>query len=155
MNRDQIEKALDKAKALFLSREGYLLTANVNERSLTHKFAEHLQAVVGGGWCVDCEYNRYGVDSTKILEEVKQIVGEYASTDETKARTVYPDVIIHRRGPEGPNLLVIEAKKNASKAERVDDWKKLHRIKDQYEYTFAAFINFVTAKARIESELRE
>jgi hypothetical protein len=110
MNRKQIEELLEEAKLRFLRDEAYLLVADVNERSLTHKFAEHLQAILGREWSVDCEYNRYGTD-TKTIEDVKEIVGRSAATDETRAKTVYPDIIVHRRGVEGPNVLVIEAKK--------------------------------------------
>jgi hypothetical protein len=153
MNREQIEELLEEAKHRFLRDEVYLLAADVNERSLTHKFAEHLQTILGRGWSVDCEYNRYGTD-TKTIEDVKEIVGREAPTDETRAKTVYPDIIVHRRGVEGPNLLVIEAKKDASRKERDDDWRKLERIKAEYRYDFAAFINIVTSESRVVSEVR-
>lgn len=64
-------------------------------------------------------------------------------------------IIIHKRGATGPNLLVIEAKKDASGPEREADWWKLARIKEQYGYSFAAFVNFVTAEGTIELEVRE
>jgi len=99
MNRKQIEELLEEAKHRFLRDEAYLLVADVNERSLTHKFAEHLQAILGREWSVDCEYNPYGTD-TKTIEDVKEIVGRSAPTDETIAKTVYPDIIVHRRGAE-------------------------------------------------------
>lgn len=155
MNHNQIEQALEQAQYRFLADEAYLLTTNVNERSLTHKFAEHLQTILGRDWSVDCEYNRYGPDSKKVIEDVKQIVGSHVPTDETRARTVYPDIIVHKRGAAEPNLLVIEAKKNASKEERDNDWGKLELIKEQYKYSFAAFINFLTAEQKITFELRE
>ena|SRR2546426_10439917 len=154
MNQEKIERVLERAITDVLANDAYLFEANVNERSLTHKFAEHLQAAVGRDWSVDCEYNRYGDDAKKI-EEVKHIVGSLVATDETKSRTVYPDIIVHRRGAAGPNLLVIEAKKDASKGEREADWAKLERIKQQYGYSFAAFINFLTGQAKIEFELRQ
>jgi hypothetical protein len=50
---------------------------------------------------------------------------------------------------------VIEAKKDASGPEREADWWKLARIKEQYGYSFAAFVNFVTAEGTIELEVRE
>ena len=128
MNYDQLEQVLAEARYRFLAQEGYLLEANVNERSLTHKFAEHLQALVGREWAVDCEYNRYGAGA-KVIEDLITVVGPSTSTFETKARTVYPDIIVHRRGPAGPNLLVIEAKKDASQRDRKDDWLKLTMIR--------------------------
>jgi hypothetical protein len=110
--------------------------------------------VVGPEWSVDCEYNRYGTGA-KVIDDLISIVGTSTPTYETKARTVYPDIIIHRRGPAGPNLLVIEAKKDATLSERADDWWKLKMIKEEYSYVFAAFVNFLTEGGEIEVEILE
>ena len=84
MNYDQLERVLAEARYRFLAQEGYLLEANVNERSLTHKLAEYLQAVVGPEWSVDCEYNRYGAGA-KVIDDLISIVGASTPTYETKA----------------------------------------------------------------------
>lgn len=55
---------------------------------------------------VDCEYNRDGVAPKKIGH-----LGLYPDDDDTEAETVFPDIIVHRRGTE-QNYLVIEAKKS-------------------------------------------
>lgn len=47
-------------------------------------------------WHVDCEYNKYG-DGPKLAEKPK--------------RSKRLDIIVHRRGSEGPNLLAVEIKK--------------------------------------------
>jgi predicted transposase YbfD/YdcC len=60
MNKKQIEIIMEQAIIRFLEDDSYLLSVEVNERSLTHKFAEHLQAIIGCPWNVDCEYNRFG-----------------------------------------------------------------------------------------------
>jgi hypothetical protein len=153
MTQEKIRKILEEARSRFLENEPYLLTSTVNERSLTHKFAEYLQCIVGSKWSVDCEYNRYGSDS-KIIVGLQDIIGKRVSTKETKTKTVYPDIIIHQRGPKGPNLLVIEAKKDATDEERRGDWEKLNRIKEEYNYSFATFINFLTKESDIEIEIR-
>lgn len=154
MDLDQIRGLLEEAGKRFVADDAYLLSVDANERSLTHKFAEHLQALVGKEWSVDCEYNRYG-DNPKTIKEVAQIVGEVTRTDDTKAKTVYPDVIVHRRGAKGPNLLVIEAKKDASKEEWMSDWTKLRRIQAEYKYLFAAFVNFETTAKKVSFEISE
>ena len=77
---------------------------------------------------------------------IEQIVGKDTTTSETKTRTVYPDIIVHKRGPDGPNLLVIEAKKDAMPKEQKTDEKKLMKIKQKYNYTFAVFLNFKTGE---------
>jgi hypothetical protein len=87
----------------FLRESQDLLEVGINERTLTHKLAELLQLRFKR-WHVDCEYNRLG-DAQKTLPPA-----ESTDTSDTQGRTIYPDIIIHkRRTPE--NLLVIEVKK--------------------------------------------
>ncbi len=154
MEKRQIKALLEEAKKVFLQNESELLENNTNERSLTHKFAECLQQFFGTDWSVDCEYNRAGSDP-KIIEEIKHIpsVGERVETDDIKSRTVYPDIIVHKRGEDGPNLLVIEAKKDATEVERDYDIQKLNLIKQQYNYSFSAFLNFLTQSNEIEIDV--
>lgn len=152
MNKKQIMNILEQAKIRFLENDLYLFSVVANERSLTHKFAEYLQIAIGCSWNVDCEYNRYGNDSKKI-HEIKKLIdprGDNISIDDTEAKTVYPDIIVHKRGLNGSNLLVIEAKKDASDEKSRGDKEKLKKIQVEYRYSFAVFINFKTENKEIE-----
>ena len=114
----------------FLSSESDLLALDVNERSLTHKLAEYVQRQFGS-WDVDCEYNRLG-DAVKRLPRARPV-----RTDDAKGRTIFPDIIVHKRGKRR-NLLVIEAKKTTNN-ERADDEDKLVGLTSRggdYGYTF-------------------
>jgi hypothetical protein len=84
--------------------DSYLLIRNVNERSITHHLAVYLQQEFPA-WDVDVEYNRDGHDIKRLF------VLPDAPSDDTNAKTVYPDIIVHRRGTNKANLLVIEVKK--------------------------------------------
>lgn len=91
----------------FEEREAGLFEIDVNERALTHKIAEYLQPLFND-WNVDCEYNRLGA-AKKVLPFPREV-----QTDDTDGQTIYPDIIVHRRGrPE--NLVVIEVKKTTNK----------------------------------------
>jgi hypothetical protein len=92
-----------------------LLYRDVNERSITHKLAEHLQRGFSD-WHVDCEYNRDG-DDVKRLE--LPLRGELTSTEATEARTVFPDIVVHRRGTDH-NLVVVEVKKHGGAVDTKD-----------------------------------
>ena len=134
MNWDEIDARIANAVAIFLSRDEYLITNDVNERSLTHKFAEYLQAEFPD-WNVDCEYNRLG-SNPKMLDK---IYGQVPDTD-LAARTVYPDIIVHHRGAD--NLLVIEAKRRD-----VDDTKDRMKLfgfthDHRYSYPYAGQLIF-------------
>ncbi|MGC9972491.1 MAG: hypothetical protein ABSE56_18055 [Bryobacteraceae bacterium] len=138
MKWTDIEGRLLRAKATFLNLDRDLLAVNANERSMTHKFAEHLQREFPG-WNVDCEYNRNG-EFPKVL---RCRLNERVSPDDEYGHTVFPDIIVHRRRVR-KSLLVLEAKTSGNSDER--DREKLEAFKtdENYTYSFAALLHFVT-----------
>ena len=126
------EKALygkvRRALCGFFESDRDLLERCANERSITHKLAEHLQCQFE--WLrVDCEYNRHGLC-------VKRLDGP------TK---VYPDIVVHRRGDDKCNLLVIEAKKSDNKRYIEEDRCKLQGFTNphgKYKYKFGLLLVF-------------
>lgn len=154
MTKDELIVLLNKSIKNFKENEEVLFSINVHERSMTHKFAEYIQVnlkEMGFDFIVDCEYNRYGLDP-KEISLLKDIVGEEVSTASLDSKTVFPDIIIHKRGSEGPNMLVIEAKKDASKSSENKDIEKLKYIKNQFKYEHAVFLNFKTKEKAIIAE---
>ncbi|WP_139492165.1 hypothetical protein [Brevibacillus dissolubilis] len=123
------QKVLFALKKL-LSRDIYLLINDSSERSIAHRLAVYLEEQFPD-WCVDCEYNRNGLDK-KILDELKTHTGR-------KGRTVLPDIVIHHRGTKN-NLLVIEIKKKTSPNDF--DLKKLHfyKMQQNLQYQHALYI---------------
>ena len=101
-----------KALHSFFENDSDLLHLNVNERSITHKLAEHLQNSFSG-LKVDCEYNRKGDNkkSEKVLANNEK---------------VFPDIVVHKRGTNNKNLLVIETKKKGRSIKR--DIEKLEEF---------------------------
>lgn len=75
----------------------YLIDHKVAERDITHRFAHYfennMQSTDVSSYNVDCEYNRDGYG-------IKQVNGNY----------IYPDFILHKRGSNEDNLLIIEFK---------------------------------------------
>lgn len=125
MSRDETQKILDKINLSIcdFSRDDQdLLTNDANERSISHKLAEHLQKHFRG-LKVDCEYNRHG-DAVKKLE-----------------RPVIPDIVIHKRGIDEHNLCVIEIKKSNSNDNSGRDEEKLCAFTgDEYKYQLGVFL---------------
>jgi hypothetical protein len=143
VNQKEIRQKLDGAIQKFMEHDLELLSRDVNERSITHRLAMFLQDEFAPEWMVDCEFNRYGFDSKKVLD----FYPHGTTTDDTEARTVFPDIIVHKRGPEGPNLLVIEAKKSTNNDGGLDV-EKLKRYKSSLHlhYEHAVFLVFRTGK---------
>jgi hypothetical protein len=149
--KQQISDAVENALKRLVKEDEYLLIHDVNERSLSHRLAMYLQAEVDTwdeGWHVDCEYNR-DIDSgeyysKKLNFTEKDLIALRPGFEDEHASTVFPDVILHRRGKtvkEGGNLLVIEAKKSSSGDKwEFDKSKKLPEYCHQLGYQYAAFV---------------
>ena len=105
----------------------------MNERSITHKLAEHLRSVFPA-WDVDCEYNRRHDDPKRL-----QISRKDVCSDDLHASTVFPEVIVHKRGSD-QNFIVIEVKKSTNPESEERDLKKLNAFKAELGYELAIFL---------------
>lgn len=131
--KGRLQIAIDR----FMEADRWLLQVSASERSVSHRLALHLQAVFRD-WHVDCEYNRIGA-ARKAIDIPKDPI----AWDDTEAKTVFPDIIVHQRGQDGLNVLVIEMKKDdAPKAEF--DRTKLRAFVLDLSYEFAVFLRFTT-----------
>jgi hypothetical protein len=132
--RQKVLRAIDH----LLESDAYLLKVDVNERSITHWLAVYLQEQFEG-WHVDCEYNRQRDDVKRLLYGCEILLSEAPSVYDTDAKTVYPDIIVHRRGRDD-NLLVVEAKKVSSNTDDRFDHEKLFLYRDQLGYRYGLFL---------------
>jgi hypothetical protein len=144
MEWHEIDSKLRRAKADFLAADTSLLEMNANERSMTHKFAEHLQRQFPD-WNVDCEYNRNG----SVPKRLQPMTDLCVSLADEYGHTVFPDIIVHRRtettaSGQRPNLLVIEAKKSSNKDD--SDREKLEAFgsDEHFSYSFSVALRFLT-----------
>lgn len=136
MNEEEVRQAVSIALERVIDVDTDLLRFDVNERSITHCLGMYLQEAVSDPWDVDVEYNRIGEedDVTKRLPE-EMLQGETQGT-------VYPDVIIHQRGSEEDNLLVIEAKKSGNSSD--GDRQKIRAYQQHLDYDYGLFVRFDT-----------
>jgi hypothetical protein len=131
--------ALMRALRIFLERDSYLLRVDANERSITFQIARYLAAEFPE-FDVDCEYNRDGVDPKKL-----RYMDLNPDKEDTFARTVFPDIIVHRRNSEN-NYLVIEAKKTTNRDSRDIDFDKLAGYKRDLRYRYALFLELAVGE---------
>lgn len=120
--------------------DSFLFEKDLNERTITHKLAEYLQQEFKD-WNVDCEYNR---DCEKYIKSISRWNDECyrkPKINDSDAKTVFPDIIVHQRESKD-NLLVIEAKKSASTKDKKCDINKLEMFVKEQEYKFGFFIDF-------------
>jgi len=105
------------ALARLFTEDLWLLEDDVNERSISHRLAIHLEQEIKdrgeawGGLHVDCEYNRDVGNPKHPFSKKLNLPERYdVSNEDTHATTVFPDIIVHQRRST-INCLVIEIKK--------------------------------------------
>lgn len=145
---EEIEKSVKDALDKLYYNDRYLLEHDVNEQAITHRLAIYLENVFFN-YNVDCEYNRYGDDPKRLKEksfkkydklfkyEIDRLIKEI-DTD----KLAKPDIILHKRGRNDQNLLVIEVKKSDNKDDNYDRLKLMIYIDKDYglNYKYGLFI---------------
>jgi hypothetical protein len=135
MEREDVRARLDGALARLVAQDAYLFANNLGERCIVARLAMYLQHEFPEHH-VDAEYNR-DADEPKQLD----LPDECANyVDENGDSLVVPDVIVHLRGPDGPNILVLEVKKTTNPAPLHCDSRRIHAFRAQYGYEFGALI---------------
>lgn len=109
---------------------------HVGERSIVFRFAHYLQNMIEQDSCfadyvLDCEYNRNGIN---------------AKTLPSFTNGVYPDIIIHKRGSNDYNLLVIEVKTYWNSNTEHDERKLQEFVDRKGEYCFQHALSLVIGK---------
>lgn len=128
-----LAEAVIHAVQTLLDRDAYLLWADVNERTVTHRLAIYVEQAFPG-WDVDCEYNRDGHDPKEIA---------FGSGDDAEhGSRVFPDVIVHKRGTT-ENHVVFEVKKSNNPEPDDRDFEKLCCYRHQLGYQHGVFVRFV------------
>lgn len=116
----------------------------VSERSITFNLGQYLKAfiqdVYGAEYNVDCEFNR-------DLDTIKRI-----GIDK-----IIPDIIIHKRGSNENNLVVIEVKPwwNLKEDALIADEDKLKYLtNNSYQYKYDYGLSLIINKNRTDSEVK-
>lgn len=131
---DIVKEKVIRSVGLVRARDRFLLEQAAHERSVTHKLAEYFQHEFPD-YNVDCEYNRHGL-ATKVLPR---------ECEERAQDFVYPDIVVHVRGNDDCNLLVIEAKLGSHAVAPECDATKLKEFtkpNGEYHYQLGLFIGF-------------
>jgi hypothetical protein len=121
--KEIFEAAFDKFKA----DEKDILENDLNERTITHKLAEHLKNsfwAKGYEYDVDCEYNRMRKETMDANSDyvTKRLNLRELPGDHYNSTQVFPDIIIHIRNDNEANYLIVEFKKtNYADQARIED----------------------------------
>jgi len=143
MEAQEVRGRVEAAIGAFMARDYYLIEHDLREECISARLALHLQALFDD-YSVDVEYNRAG-DLAKRL----QLPDECAKKRDREGRAlVLPDIIVHRRGPDGPNVLVIEIKKTSNPLGFDCDRRRIRAFRSKLGYTFGALLECETREGR-------
>ncbi len=126
-------ETLGRALHTLVEKDGFLLQNATNERAISFRLAMHLQALFPD-WDVDCEYNCWETPCRPMRHMITP-----TDAAATEARTIYPDIAIHRRGT-AENLAAIEIAKSTSRFGKHQDIKKLKAYQQQMGYRHAVLL---------------
>ncbi len=135
MDAEDVKRRLDCALMEVLQSDRYLLESDAGERSIAARLAMYLQNQFPE-YKVDADYNRAGT-MPKRLNLPPECAGYRNEDDQSLA---VPDVIVHQRGPAGPNLLVLELKKTTNRDKGACDRIRLRAFREQLNYHYGALI---------------
>jgi hypothetical protein len=133
--RAKLEEALAKLE----DNDQYLLENNLSERCIASRLALYLQAKFPT-YCVDVEYNRSG-NTPKRLSLPAECANYNPGNEEP---LVVPDIVVHQRGADGPNVLVLELKKTTNRESRNFDLLRIQAFMTQLHYSNGALIECET-----------
>ena len=126
-----------------------------SERAIAHRLAFYLELELresgivedGGLVSVDCEYNRHldglkhqrvSPDLLEIVKKARRKVKRISDDSGFYVISVAPDIVVHQRGKDGLNLLVVEMKKKSNPEIPEYDEEKLKcftkRGRDEFGY---------------------
>ena len=139
ITKEQVEALINSALDQLYKNDSYLVNNepflrekngnhHVGERSIVFRLAHYMQNIMDStpafeNYVLDCEYNRNGIHA-KVLPSFP--------------RGVYPDVIIHNRGNNDNNLLIMEVKTYWN-TDNSQDKKKIREFLDasgKYHFSF-------------------
>jgi hypothetical protein len=139
MDEKDVMTRLNSALRRVTDCDRYLLEFDLSERCIASRLALYLQNEFPEH-TVDVEYNRDGA-IPKRLGLPEECANHRNPDGEALA---VPDVIVHRRGPEGPNILVLELKKTTNRDLRDCDRARVYALREQLGYSFGALIECET-----------
>ncbi len=162
---NELRGKVESALVNLYKQDSDLLNRDVDEKSISHRLASYLQSEFTD-LKVDCEYNKHGDKGKKLgdAEEMLELLRQrytpeqlMKKIDGNNAIVVRPDIVVHTRGIDDNNEIVIEMKKIRNK----DIWKKRfdeEKLKaftnksnenpyTAYHYNYGLFLDIPTGKA--------
>ena len=140
-----MENAVQDALRLLFAQDAYLLETNVQERTIAARLAHYLEPHFPD-LAVDVEYNRHGLDPKKV-----ELPAECRGGGK---KLILPDVIVHQRGHDRENLLVIQVKKETNQEPRFCDRAVIDAMQREFGYRRGLLVDLPSGPGATNREPR-
>jgi len=161
MEWDKLAEILTKSIKLLIEYDSNLFVTETHQRTYCARLAHQLEPLLLSekldfedrppppGYRVDVEYNRAYRDEenkTKRLFRPRS----YNTGKITGESSVFPDLNVHRRGLDGPNLLVSEVVKLPDRVDEISVYNfwKLAGYVEYFDYQYGLYLCFATGTER-------
>jgi hypothetical protein len=142
---EALREALEQALRTLVAVDVGLIRRDAGERCLVARLMLHIQPLIPG-WFVDVEFNRQGANQDpKRLGIDPNCAKKF---DREGRALAIPDLIVHNRLPEGPNLMVVELKKSTNRMSRDCDRMRVNRFIEAMDYRCGASIEVESRPGR-------
>lgn len=128
--------------AELFAKDGFLLEANVAERTIAARIATYLEGHFPNHQ-VNVEYNRHGLHPKRL--NLPGFEGE---------KLILPDLVIHQQGHDNENVLVIQVKKETNKESREYDRAVIAAMQKDYGYTWGLLIDLPAGPGATKRDAR-
>ncbi len=139
MEEQEVMTGLNNALRKVAENDRHLLEFDLSERCIASRLALYLQMEFPK-LNVDVEYNRDGAAPKRL--DLPEACANFRNED--GEALVVPDVIVHKRGHDGPNVLVLELKKTTNREPRDCDRARVRALRALLGYSFGALIECET-----------
>lgn len=137
MDHDKLEGAMQSCLQQLYDIDSQILAQDTGERAICGRLAM-LMAAAFPQHHVDIEYNRKGLGIEPKDIEMPDENGNLITS------RVFPDIIVHERGNNLRNLLVVEVKKSTNAVPDEHDHAKLQALCWQLQYKNGLFLRLST-----------
>lgn len=141
--KEIVSQALDELyfKDDYLIKNGSKSNSHLSERSIMFRLGIYIDRIMGEKFNVDTEYNRNGADLKR-----------YCNIDINKDKEVccVPDIIIHKRGNNDNNILIIEIKPWWNQDNKTDIIKLKYFTDNTHQYKYKFGLSLHIGKTKEE-----
>ena len=120
LDQNTFEKAMNDACAELYRTKKHFIDERAHERTIVSDFVAPFLRHEFQGWDVNTEYNREGVDR--------------GPKKDLKGKLLIPDIVIHKHGPKGPNVVAVQVKGYWNNADRTIDENLLRKLQAKHGY---------------------